>query len=256
MYTDLFGMKVDVIALESAVEVAVQASSGEASLIVTPNLDHLQRFLRDENFRALYSSAKLVLADGMPIVWLAKMLNGTKIQRITGIDFFEACLVAAEERNIQIGIIGGTQQILDRASERLRAKYPSFQQIYTAAPAESDLENPTYISNLRNLLSDSRPKIVALCLGSPKQEQVFRNIFQKSGIIGVFIGAGATVDFLSGAKRRCPTLLQKLGLEWAFRLALEPKRLFGRYLGNGLSFIKLLVKVLIAKVQRYGEQNK
>jgi len=248
MQTNLFGMDVSVITLGQAVEKAIASSRLDASLVVTPNLDHLQRFIEDPKFRELYSLSNLTLADGMPIVWFARIMNRITLERITGVDFFTACLGAAELNQVQVAIVGGSDEVLALAAAKIREMHPRLGPIFIASPSWEEIQNPHYIEILRANLSGPSPKIVALCFGSPKQELIFESVFKGSGIIGTFIGAGATVDFLAGTKKRSPKFIQRLGLEWFFRFSLEPKRLFRRYFGNLITFVKLFTKALAVRL--------
>jgi N-acetylglucosaminyldiphosphoundecaprenol N-acetyl-beta-D-mannosaminyltransferase len=248
MSSNIFGLSVDSrSASEVADEICERTAAGLKSMVVTPNVDHFLRWQRDNHFRKLYNEADFCLADGMPIVWLAKLLATPNCNRITGVDFTLEILARGEELNLPVAIIGGTDSVLELAKANLILKYPKIDVFLMESPSTDDLNDSEYLLKLSSKLSVHSYKIVLLCLGSPKQEQLYLDLTKIKKQRGAYLCVGATVDFLAGAKKRAPKILQALGLEWAFRFLQEPKRLFRRYFLNNSQIVFYFVKAFWLK---------
>jgi len=223
------------------IELTAAAQSSELVMVVTPNVDHFLRWQKDESFRYLYSKAKYSTIDGMPVLWIAKLLRISNCERITGVDLTQTLIDNAAEQNLALAVIGGAPKVLELAVRNIRNQHPQLDLFFTASPTILELANPIYIAALSEFLAERKKKVVLLCLGSPKQEQLYLDLIENAEQKGVFLCVGASVDFLAGVKKRAPKAIQVLGFEWLFRFAQEPKRLFKRYfLVNPRIFVYLL----------------
>lgn len=180
----------------------------------------------DPGFRRILNASDLVAPDGMAIVWLLRA-QGLPAGRVYGPDL----LRAACETGVALGwrhyFYGGGPGVSDALAARLVAEFPGLQVAGTASPPFGELskeEEEPYLEAIR----DARPDIVWVGLGAPKQERWIATHARALGR-GVFVGVGAAFDFLSGGKPQAPRVLQRLGLEWLFRLVSEPRRLWRRY---------------------------
>jgi len=222
----------------------------ERVMVVTPNVDHFLRWQKDINFRDLYSHANFCLIDGMPILWLARLLGYADCERITGVDLTLELLSKANEFNLPIAIIGGTAEVLEIANEKIAKRFPNLDLFLTMSPTPTELNDDEYLGLISNKLAVKKEKIVLLCLGSPKQEKLYADLQLHRLHTGAFLCVGATVDFIAGVKRRAPKFIQNAGLEWIFRFLQEPKRLFRRYFIENITIIPYLVRAALMRLRK------
>ena len=235
---ELFGLQLSDVSLAEAARWAVdETAASQPRLIVTPNTDHFLRWQSDDVFRALYAHADLSVPDGMPLVWLGR-LSGTQIrERVTGIDLFSQTCELAQQQRVGIAIVGGAEGVAESARSNLLSRYPTLDIYHVSSPTPAQLDDSEYVSALAAELDGRRRKIVALCLGSPKQEQLY-SALRPHISDGVYMAVGAAVDFWAGTIDRAPAALQRLGLEWVYRLFREPKRLWRRYLVDDVRIVR------------------
>jgi N-acetylglucosaminyldiphosphoundecaprenol N-acetyl-beta-D-mannosaminyltransferase len=209
--------------------------------VVTANVDHLLH-LRNPASAYLYEEADLVVADGMPLLWAAR-LQGTPLPgRVAGSDLIWSIPARAAAEGHSIYLLGGAPGTAARAASRLLEAYPALRIAGLASPLVSDPATPNELAEIRRELERTAPEIVFLALGSPKQEKAIaalRDCLPASWWIGV----GAGFSFVGGDLRRAPVWLQRIGLEWLHRLLQEPRRLGARYLRRNLPYaVGLLVR--------------
>jgi len=210
--------------------------------VVTPNLDHLRRLVRDESFAGLCADATLMVADGMPLVW-ASWLQGTPLpQRVAGSSLISTLTAAAAQHGKLIFLLGGDAGTADQAAEVLRRRYPGLQVAGTYYPPMGFESDPEAMADLAETLRRARPDIVFVALGSPKQEQLITRLRREVPEFAStwWLGVGISFSFLCGRVERAPRWLQVMGLEWLHRLVQEPKRLAKRYLVQGIPFAVVL----------------
>lgn len=228
--------------------------SDRAMIVHTCNVDHAVRMDRDPDFRAAYDAADVVVMDGWPIVWLARGAGfsaGRVGSRITGSDLVPSLvdeLSAAPGK--RIAIVGGSPQSAAEATRVLAARYPGPDIRSISSPERlrvGDSEDVQVGCALRRF----DPHLVIVCLGSPLQELWMRHHVLDAPR-GLMIGAGATVDFLSGRQRRAPVWMQRTGVEWTYRLATQWRRLSRRYLDDLTRFPVLAVREIWVNRARGG----
>jgi exopolysaccharide biosynthesis WecB/TagA/CpsF family protein len=240
----LYGVPLDVVSPEEAAT-RVEVSANTATmpyLVVTPNSDHFLRLVDDPELLALYGSADLSVPDGMPLVAMLRQSGFTSAQRVTGVDLFmETCRRLAASSGA-IAIVGGVGGVADDAALRLQAMYRGLRVPVVLEPTPEELLSPEYIASLARQLRDAGVDTVALCLGSPKQELLYSALREAGAPSVPYLCVGAAVDFAAGSLRRAPRVLQDAGLEWAFRLVSEPKRLWRRYLLENTRVLPYMLK--------------
>lgn len=193
------------------------------------NLDHLN------HFRTLGAAPTgrlewLLLADGMPIAWRGKLLTAKPWPRVTGADLLPEVLALAESTGQRVGFFGGTAETHRLLAQRLRAGYPTLAVSGMWAPDPTDIESASeaLVAEIRAAGTD----ILVVSLGKPRQEQWIDQHGFATGA-RVFLPSGGAIDFLAGMTRRAPQWMQRIGLEWFYRLTREPRRLARRYLVQG-----------------------
>ena len=241
--TRLFGMQIDSLRLTEAVQQVLHwAESGKrvCRYVVTPNVDHAVMFQENAALRDAYRDASLVLADGAPVIWAARLLRRTLPQRVPGSDLTPAVFASARQsRPLKVFLLGAAPGVAQRAAERIEARWPAVKVVGTYSPPlgfeRSDAENAAIVARI-NAVS---PDLLVLGLGAPKQELWIQR-FAPQLNVSVALCVGATIDFLAGKKARAPKLLQRMGLEWLHRVATEPRRLFKRYARDAWIFPQLV----------------
>ena len=238
---DLNGVKLHALTEAHVIgHILDELSAGRGGVVVTPNLDHLRRYCHDLSFGALIAEADLVIADGMPLVW-ASRLQGTPLpERVPGSNLISSLAAAAGERGRSVFLLGGDPGTAQGAAQALQQKYPSVRIAGTHFPPFGYQDNPREMSAIIQTLSDAKPDIVFVALGSPKQEKLIarlRPILPDAWWVGV----GNSFSFLAGHVKRAPVWMQRIGMEWLHRLGQEPRRLFRRYLIVGIPFAASLL---------------
>lgn len=222
--------------LDAIGELAVAASP---VLVVTPNTAHVRLLETHEGFRSAYAAASLRLVDSAPLAWLSRAVRAPA-KRLTGADLLPLTAAVAAGRGWRIAIIGGGSSVAERAAERLRARHPGADIVGLDFPMTRTVPDPQDMVAIKALESVN-PHIVFVCLGAPKQELwVHHWLSRLPG--AVYIGAGAAVDFIAGNVRRAPSWMQKIGMEWVWRLSQEPTRLAGRYFEAGTAYARLVAR--------------
>lgn len=235
----LDGLELSIEPLEVVVAHLAELAKGDSpKLLATPNVDFYVRWRRDKRFRALCERASALVPDGYPIARLAQWKARTSVQRVTGTDVFNRLCSVAIEHDLTISLLGGEAGVGELAIRNLQARYGSFRVGVVTAPLASDLSDSRYLARLADEISSYENNVVAICLGSPKQEELFAELVDRGELRGggVFLGVGAAVDFFAGRIARAPVLLRRIGLEWLFRLAKEPRRLLRRYATDAALF--------------------
>ncbi len=242
MRINISDIKIDQCTMQEAVQATAGLIEGKKNgYIVTPNIDHIVMLRKDAEFRRIYEEASLVLADGMPILWAARFLRTPLREKISGSDLFPKLCKMAEEKGYRVFFLGGRSGAAEKASKALTKRYPKLQIVGTYCPPfgfENDIdENRKIVS----MIIESHPDILFVGLGAPKQEKwIYKHKDQYH--VPVSVGIGASFEFLSEMVKRAPKWMQDAGLEWFWRLMMEPKRLWKRYLVNDPVFFWLVIK--------------
>lgn len=165
-------------------------------------------------------------ADGVPVVWAQRLLGYSDASRVYGPDLTLKLLERASAEGWRVAFHGGHPDRLPVLLAKLIDRFPSLNVVYAHSPPFGPLD-AAHLSALEADLQRTRPDLVFVGLGAPKQEQLMTRL--RGRVPGVLIGVGAAFDFHAGAVAQAPSWIQKIGMEWAFRLAMEPRRLFVRY---------------------------
>lgn len=223
----------------SAIDDLIQAKQN--SYVVTPNVDHIVKLESHKRLQESYANASLILTDGMPLVWASKFFGTPIKEKISGSDLFPLLCQRSVEKNYSMFFLGAKNGVAEKAAENLRKTYPGLNVVGCYAPPFGFERDPAEMSKIHDLLKNSKPDILILALGCPKQE-IFA--FEQREVLGVpvSLGLGASLDFAAGNVKRAPRWMANAGLEWLFRLIQEPRRMFKRYILEDMMFIKLLWK--------------
>src|SRR5918995_1865553 len=206
----------------------------------------------DSDLRRIHNEAGMVTTDGMPLVWLSRRRSppGTTVERVYGPDLMLAVFARSELAGWRHFLYGSSPETLERLRANLRDRFPLANVVGSLAPPFRPLDEGEE-REIAAEIAAARPDIVWVGLSTPKQE---RWMAAHVGRVHapVLVGVGAAFDFHAGVKRQAPRWVQRSGLEWLFRLATEPRRLWRRYLINNPLFVVLVVLQVLG-LKRYPD---
>lgn len=228
-------------ALDS-IERMVQAGRGGA--VFTPNVDHVVNASADAAFRAAYAGADLSLVDGMPLLWASRLLGDPLPEKVSGSDLFEPLVERAAQRGWRVFLTGGAPGVAAKARDRLIARHPGLEIVGVDSP-----RLPEDGAEAARRICAAKPDLVLVAFGSPKQE-LWIHEHRAELAPSVAVACGAALDFAAGTARRAPAWLSEHGLEWAWRLSREPRRMWRRYLVNDPKFLFILGSDLLGPARR------
>jgi N-acetylglucosaminyldiphosphoundecaprenol N-acetyl-beta-D-mannosaminyltransferase len=235
----LGGVYVDNVDLRTAIaRIRSFVQSGQPHQIVTVNLDFVSIASRNDVFRATINSADLAVADGMPLVWLARLKDRPLAERVAGVELVtESCRLAAE-LGASVFLLGAAEGVADTAARRLEDMHPGLRIAGTYSPPVGPM-CPEENERMVRMIQSAAPDFLFVALGAPRQDLWIQEHQPRLGV-PVAMGVGCVLDLLAGSRRRAPLWMQRTGLEWAFRLVQEPQRLWRRYLLNDLPMLARL----------------
>ena len=219
-----------------------ELSAGRGGWVITPNIDHLRRVCNDPALRPLYERADLVVADGMPLIWVSRLLGTPLPERVAGSTLLSTLSAAAADAHRSVFLLGGDEGTAEASAQLLRERYPNLKIAGVCCPPAGFEKDAAKLEALTSDLIKADPDIIYVALGSPKQEWLIDALMQRLPRAW-WLGIGISFSLLCGRVRRAPRWMQHTGLEWLHRLFQEPKRLARRYLMHGLPFaLGLLAK--------------
>jgi N-acetylglucosaminyldiphosphoundecaprenol N-acetyl-beta-D-mannosaminyltransferase len=198
----------------------------------------------DAEFRSVINQADLAVPDGVPVLWAARLNGAPLLERVTGVDVVEQGAALAAERGYRIFLLGAEDGVAAEAAAELERRNPGLPIAGIYSPPvgpSSDEENERMVA----LVRAARPDILFVAFGAPKQDVWISHHLHQLGV-PVCVGVGGTFNFLAGRVPRAPRWMQRRGLEWAYRLRQEPRRLWRRYLVGDLPlFLRLATARLV-----------
>jgi N-acetylglucosaminyldiphosphoundecaprenol N-acetyl-beta-D-mannosaminyltransferase len=221
-------------------------ADGEASHVITPNAQHIVLIHADARLRQIYRKADLVVPDGVSLLLAAHLFGHRFKERVSGVDLLESLCGRAAASNLNVFFLGGRPDAADLAAVRLRERNPALQ-VQTYCPPLGFENDPVELNHIDNLIRRARPRILFVALGAPKQEYWIYNHGRKLGV-SVCIGVGGSFEMVGGLVGRAPKFVQKLGCEWLYRLYLEPRRMWRRYLIGNSQFLLLVALQFITQI--------
>jgi len=245
---DLLGMRLASCSEGQLLDALFRAlSQRRGGWLITANLDFLRRYHKDERMAVLYAEADLRVADGMPLLWAAA-LQGTPLpERIAGASLLAPLARRAALEGRRIYFLGGEGRTAEATAHQLALEYPGLAVAGFSSPWLPTEPDDAAVEPTRQALTEARPDIVLVALGSPKQEWLISKL-RRSLPACWFIGVGMSFSFTTGRRARAPSWMQRTGLEWVHRLASEPKRLGKRYLWHDAPFgVELLGRSLLRR---------
>lgn len=230
------------LTMDDAVGTVVRlAKCGGKRLVVPVNVDVLMLARSDRELRRICLAADVTLADGMPIVWLSRLIGQTLPERVTGADMLpEVCRAAAGE-GLSVFFLGGMHGAIEEVARRFKDSYRAVRVAGTLCPPFGFEDDDAECAKIVAAVNAAKPDLLFIGLGAPKQEKWLWR-FREELQFGVALCVGAAFDFAAGLVPRAPRLVRAVGCEWLWRLAQEPKRLWRRYILRDTAFVGLAIR--------------
>ena len=233
---NVLGVAFDNLTMDEALEAAyaVQAEH-RGAYVVTPNPEIVMICRENEAAAAAVRAAELTIADGIGVIYGAKLLKTPLKQKLPGIDFSERLLAKMEQDGRSVFLFGGKPGVAEAAREKLQEKYPGVKFLGV---------NDGYFTDdapIVEKINAAAPDLLMVCLGAPKQELwMHRHAAELN--VGLMIGGGGSLDVFAGVVERAPEGWQKAGLEWLYRLLKDPKRI-----GRMMNLPKFMLKIIFMR---------
>lgn len=241
----LFDVRVDALTMPAVLDLAERAiDQRERLMIGVVNAAKIVKMRRDETLRRAVLGADLILADGMSVVWASKFMRTPLPERVTGIDLMLKLFELAQRRSFKIFLLGAKPEIVAGVQTRLAHDFPNAQVVGTQDgyyPADEE-------ANVAERIRNSGADILFVAMTSPRKEK-FMSTWGDALHVPVCHGVGGAFDVYAGLVKRAPRAWQAVGMEWAYRVAQEPRRLGMRYLDTNTVFLGMVAR---ASARRLG----
>ncbi|MFQ5923377.1 MAG: WecB/TagA/CpsF family glycosyltransferase [Anaerolineales bacterium] len=225
----VLGVQISAVNLKQAANIIAQwVSQGAKHYVCVTTVHGVMECQRDPRLMEIYNTSGIATADGMPLVWILRSRGHANLTRVYGPDLMLEICHNSVERGYRHFIYGGAPGVAESLAQTLAGSLEGIKIVGTHSPPFRDLTE-TEDREIVKEINSARPDIVWVGLGTPKQERWMADHVERLNA-SALIGVGAAFDFLSGKKAQAPRWMQRMGLEWAFRLAMEPRRLWKRYL--------------------------
>ena len=229
----LYGLQVDSLTMDQVVDRCDESLRTRQRLLIgVVNAAKIVALGRDAILRDSLLHCDLMLPDGQSVVWASRLLGRPLPERVTGIDLFERLLIHAEQTDRSVFLLGATDEVLTTLQTNLRARFPGLR----IAGARNGFFDPAESAEVAEEIRGSGADMLFLGITSPKKE-IFLAEFGAGLGVPIQHGVGGSFDIFAGVTQRAPLSWQRLGLEWAFRLRQEPRRMWRRYLTTNTAFI-------------------
>jgi N-acetylglucosaminyldiphosphoundecaprenol N-acetyl-beta-D-mannosaminyltransferase len=242
---DLLGCPFDAITEDATVDLVfdwMKEKERKSHHIITVNVAILMMAKDDPKLADSIEKADLVVVDGKPLVWTAKWLGSPVPHKVSGVDLMRRLLEEGDRRGMRIFLLGTTQERLDVLDRVIRARYPG---VTIAGTRNGYFKEPDYPA-ITKMIRDSNSDLLLVGMPAPFKE-IWCERFRDELATPALLGVGGAFDVMAGFVPRAPRLMQEAGMEWFWRLAMEPKKLWKRYLVTNSAFLALLGKTLVLK---------
>jgi len=253
-HLNLFGLNfLSTTMSEAALLVVKSAQQRQSKIVVTPNVDHIVQFEKDSEMEAVFKKADFIFADGMPLVWLSHIIYQTGLpERINGTNLMTRVCQLASTRGMTVALVGGKPGAAELASQNLAKQFPGLRVVGTYCPPMGFEIDSGETSKLCRVINEWQPDILCFGVGTPKQEKWISKSHHKISI-GITLCIGASIEFVAGLVPRAPEWMQNSGLEWLWRLMMEPRRLWRRYLVRDMRFLYLAFAEIMQKIRHRSQ---
>ncbi|MGB0388084.1 MAG: WecB/TagA/CpsF family glycosyltransferase [Ardenticatenaceae bacterium] len=240
----ILGVPIDDLNMDQALDrleefIDIGRKEGKSHHVATVNADFAVKARNDPELRRILLEIDMATADGMPLVWGARLLGMHLEGRVTGVDLVPALAERAAKKEYSLYFLGAAPGVAARAADILKQRYPGLKIVGIVSPPKSPIADmdPAIVEDIRK----AKPDVLLVAFGNPKQEK-WISMYRHQLSVPVMIGIGGTFDFIAGRTKRAPEWMQEKGLEWLFRLIQEPSRLWKRYVTDMRVFGKVFLQ--------------
>lgn len=221
-------------------------AKGSPAYVATANAQHVVLLNKDRRFREIYRRADLVVPDGMSLLFASRLYGRSLQQRVTGVDMFRVLCGLAAQEGLRVFLLGGLPGSAELAGAELKKHFPNL--IFsTCCPAVGFETTEAGLKDTADAIRAAKPDLLFVALGAPKQEYwIYEHGLELS--VPVSIGVGGSFELISGLLPRAPEWIQEMGFEWLFRLCLEPRRMWRRYLLGNAEFMSIVGRQYLRRV--------
>jgi N-acetylglucosaminyldiphosphoundecaprenol N-acetyl-beta-D-mannosaminyltransferase len=209
--------------------------------VITPNVDQIVRIEKDKYFKKICDECELLLVDGHPLYITAKLYGKPFKEKICGSDLVPKLCYVAAEKGYSVFFLGAGPGVAKKAADNLIKKNPNLKIAGVYSPPQGFDKNPDEINHINMMLRESNADMLFVGMGVPKQD-IFIHQNMKIYQIPMSFSIGGTIDFIAGEQKRAPKWVNKIGMEWFYRLLHDPKRMFRRYIIEDSKYFGLVWK--------------
>lgn len=219
----------------------------KSGVVFTPNVDHIIKLQKDEEFREAYEAADYKVCDGQVLIYALRFLGTPVKEKISGSDLFPAFYeYHKDNEDIRIFLLGAREGVAKTAQAKINQKAGREIVVGAHSPSFGFEKDEAECQKIIEMIQASGATVLAVGVGAPKQEKWIHQYKDQLTNINIFMAIGATIDFEAGAQQRAPKWMSDAGLEWLYRISQEPKRLWKRYLVEDLPFLWMVLKQKLA----------
>jgi exopolysaccharide biosynthesis WecB/TagA/CpsF family protein len=212
-------------------------------VVVTPNVDHIMKLQRDREFYDIVKKSEWVVCDSKIIYFAAKLLGRSLKEAIPGSCFFpHFYMYHKDDEDCKIFLLGAQNDVADKAKRRINVKVGREIVVGAYSPTVGFEKKTEENEQIYRMINESHANVVLVGVGCPKQEKWINEHKQKMPHVKIWMALGATIDFEANNVKRAPKIFQKIAMEWLYRLLMEPRRMWKRYLRDDPPFFWLLIK--------------
>ena len=231
------------LSIDNLSKVELLNKLGSGGVVFTPNVDHLIKLQKDQEFYKAYDTATYKVCDSQIVMYASKFLGTPLKEKISGSDLFPAFYNHyKDDENIKIFLLGAAEGVAQKAQARINQKVGRNMIVGSYSPSFGFENKEEECLEIVDMINASGATVLAIGVGAPKQEKWIALYKEKLSHIKIFLALGATIDFEAGHKQRAPEWMSAAGVEWLYRLMSEPQRLWKRYLVDDLPFFWLVIK--------------
>jgi len=247
---EVLGVSIHAVSMNECVALCENAiSSREPLMVGVVNAAKLVKMRDDRLLRDSVLGADLIVADGQAVVWASRILGQALPGRVTGIDLFEALLELADRENLSVYLLGAAADVLDELVRTVGRRFPGAR----IAGRHDGYFSDDEAEPIAMEIAAQKPDMLFVGITTPKKE-LFLEAWGPKLDVAVCHGVGGSFDVMAGKTRRAPVLWQRLGIEWLWRVAQEPRRMWKRYLVTNSQFIVLVAREWI-RIRRRGSRD-
>ena len=238
----ILNARFDPLTLTQTADTAFQMlNAGQRGWLATVNVSILMMMRSNQRLQQFVDRAALVVADGQPLVWCSRWLGQGLPERVTGVDLVDALCQRAAASGKRVFLLGSQHDTVETLASRLRSRHRNLQIDFSDGYFRGD-ESEARVA----LINASGADILFVGMGVPRQEYFLEDNWERLKV-GLAIPVGGSFEVLAGQRLRAPRWVQRVGMEWLFRLVQEPRRLFARYVVTNTQFVWFLFNALMKK---------